>query len=193
MASAAIVVAADSAVNPSALPAVPPTIPLESYNESESAPRSSKDKDKDTSTNHIISSPYTTAEHLLDLSTLDAANQFLAQALTTLTPIRPDYATAPYVEAFNWNSVFETLHDIAAKQGEQPWRQHSFYVVAFRSILRADADPDRLHLLDERSHAEAVASGGLLKYWFGSKNEKRENLATCMFIPRCSVRPFDIA
>ncbi|OJJ63410.1 hypothetical protein ASPSYDRAFT_97595, partial [Aspergillus sydowii CBS 593.65] len=138
--------------------------------------------------NHIISSPYTTAEHLLDLSTLDAANQFLAQALTTLTPIRPDYATAPYVESFNWNSVFETLHDIAAKQGGKPWTRRSFYVVAFRSVLCADADPDRLHLLDERSHAEAVASGGLLKYWFGSKNEKRENLATCVWRSREDAR-----
>lgn len=191
MASAAIAVAADSAVSPSALPAVPPTIPLETYDESGSAARSSKDKG--TNTNHIISSPYTTAEHLLDLSTLDAANQFLAQALTTLTPIRPDYATAPYVESFNWNSVFETLHNIAAKQGGKPWTRRSFYVVAFRSVLCADADPDRLHLLDERSHAEAVASGGLLKYWFGSKNEKRENLATCMFILCCPVGPLDIA
>lgn len=191
MASAAIAVSADSVVNSSALPAVPPTIPLEAYNEPDPAPK--PPKDRGTNTNHIITSPYTTAEHLLDLSTLDAANQFLAQALTTLTPTRPDYATAPYVESFNWSSVFETLHDLAAQQGGQPWTQHSFYVVAFRSILRADADPERLGLLDERSHAEAVASGGLLKYWFGSKNEKRENLATCMFLLCCSVRPFDIA
>ncbi|KAL3480261.1 hypothetical protein BJX99DRAFT_221015 [Aspergillus californicus] len=131
----------------------------------------------------LITSPYTTAEHFLTLSTLDKSNQLLARALKTLTPIRPDYATAPYTESFNWNTVFETLHTLAREE-KYPWTTKSFYVVVFRSILRADADIDKLSLLDERSHAEAVASGGLLKYWFGVKNEKtRENLATCMSPP----------
>ncbi|KAL2832105.1 hypothetical protein BDW59DRAFT_157567 [Aspergillus cavernicola] len=141
-----------------------------------------------TSDNTLITSPYTTPEHILNLSTLDKANQLLARALTTLAPIRPDYATAPYTESFNWDAVFSTLHTLAQSEGFYPWPRRSFYVVAFRSILREDADPERLHLLDERSHAEAVASGGLLKYWFGVKNERRENLATCVWRSREDAR-----
>jgi hypothetical protein len=133
-----------------------------------------------SSNNLLITSPYTTPDHLLDLTTLDTPYRLLAQALTTFAPIRDDYATAPYTESFNWAAVFEKLHELAAEDGHA-WKRERFYVVAFRSILNADADGDRLHLLDERSHAEAVASGGLLKYWFGSKNAKRENLATCMY------------
>ncbi|KAL4930182.1 uncharacterized protein BDV17DRAFT_260095 [Aspergillus undulatus] len=133
-----------------------------------------------TKPNHLVTSPYTTPEHQLDLSTLDTANRLLAQALTALTTTRPDYATAPYVESFNWSMVVEKLHSLASQESVK-WKRTSFYVVAFRSILRANADGDRLHLLDERSHAEAVKSGGLLKYWFGSKNERRENLATCVW------------
>ncbi|KAL4779514.1 hypothetical protein BJX76DRAFT_76523 [Aspergillus varians] len=200
--ASSITVSTDGVVNPSTLP-IPPTISLGAYDD-ESALESSKANpggngpqshpqlDNPTTTtnasnNHIITSPYTTPEHFLDLSTLDPANQFLAKALTTLTPIRPDYATAPYTESFNWSSVIETLHDIASKSN-QPWTRRSFYVVAFRSVLRADANGDRLSLLDERSHAEAVASGGLLKYWFGAKNERRENLATCVWRSREDAR-----
>ncbi|KAL4914163.1 hypothetical protein BDW62DRAFT_191021 [Aspergillus aurantiobrunneus] len=199
MASAAITVTTDSTADTSK-PSVPPTIPLGTYDEPAPEPSKSKLHTDETqrhpqldnpeltsSTGRLITSPYTTPEHLLDLSTLDAANQFLAKALTTLTPTRPDYATAPYTESFNWGSVFETLHDLATRQG-QPWTRRSFYVVVFRSLLRADADGDRLHLLDERSHAEAVASGGLLKYWFGVKNEKTENLATCVWRSREDAR-----
>lgn len=49
----------------------------------------------------------------------------------------------------------------------------------FRSVLRPEADLTRLRVLDERSHEEAVGSGGLLKYWFGEGNARGENLATC--------------
>ncbi|KAL2858391.1 hypothetical protein BJX68DRAFT_262916 [Aspergillus pseudodeflectus] len=137
--------------------------------------------------NLLITSPYTTPDHLLDLTTLDTPNRLFAQALTALTPIRNDYATAPYTESFNWAAVFEKLHALAAAE-VYAWKRERFYVVAFRSILNADADGDRLHLLDERSHAEAVTSGGLLKYWFGSKNARRENLATCVWRSREDAR-----
>ncbi|KAL4766149.1 uncharacterized protein BDW70DRAFT_125459 [Aspergillus foveolatus] len=157
--------------------------------ESQSAPvsHSLEDQPSKDQKNLLITSPYTTREHLLDLSTLDTPNRLLAQALTILTPVCPDYATAPYTESFNWDSVFLTLNSLAAKEGYSLLRQ-SFYVVVFRSVLQADADGDRLHLLDERSHAEAVSSGGLLKYWFGVKNGRRENLATCLWRSREDAR-----
>lgn len=134
----------------------------------------------------LVSSPYTTAPHLLDLRTLDLPNQLLARALTILTPIRDDHATAPYLDTFNWTAVFEYLHDLTEKAGYH-WSRQTFYVVAFRSILNPDVDGEWLGALDAHSHREATESGGLLKYWFGSKNAKRENLATCAFPHPCSI------
>ncbi|KAL4989723.1 hypothetical protein BDW68DRAFT_156059 [Aspergillus falconensis] len=164
-------------------------VPTGFYPESQSTPVSSSSENtpRKAEGSLLITSPYTAREHLLDLSTLETPNRLLAQALTTLTPVRPDYATAPYTKSFNWASVFMTLHKLAEKEGYS-WSQQSFYVVVFRSILQAYADGDRLHLLDERSHAEAVSSGGLLKYWFGVKNGRRENLATCVWRSREDAR-----
>jgi hypothetical protein len=51
--------------------------------------------------NMLIVSPYEDEPHLLDLRTLDLANQLLAKALVGLNCLREDYATAPYVDIFN--------------------------------------------------------------------------------------------
>jgi hypothetical protein len=127
----------------------------------------------------LIVAPYSDDTHLLDLTTLDIPNQLLAKALTVLKPIRPDYATAEYSSSFNWTVVLEMLRQLVAEAGYQ-WGKQSFYVVTFRSRLSPSADSSRLHDLDYYSLAEATSSGGLLKYWFGAKDEKLQNLATCM-------------
>lgn len=127
----------------------------------------------------LITSPYNDPRHLLDLKTLDTANQLLAKALTIFQPIRADYATAPYLDSFNWQAVFDFLRDLAQREEGFHWTRQSFYVVAFRSRLFPDADSERLGELDAYSHQEATTSGGLLKYWFGVKNGNCENLATC--------------
>jgi hypothetical protein len=58
--------------------------------------------DQDTEKgNFLVVSPYDEKPHLLDLRTLDAANQLLAKALVGLECLRDDYATAPYVDIFN--------------------------------------------------------------------------------------------
>lgn len=126
----------------------------------------------------LISSPYNDTPHLLDLETLDTQSRLLALALASFTSIRPDYATAPYIDNFNWDEVFNLVKTFADAEGHR-WTAQTFYVVAFRSILLPGVDNDHLHALDAYSHQEAVASGGLLKYWFGTKNEERRNLATC--------------
>lgn len=126
----------------------------------------------------LIASPYNAEPHLLDLETLDTQSRLLAVALTSLKPVRSDYATAEYLDSFNWQEVFDLVKAFAAAEGHA-WTRQSFYVVAFRSRLQSGVDQDHLHALDAHSHQEAVASGGLLKYWFGTKDEKRRNLATC--------------
>ncbi|KAJ8098905.1 hypothetical protein POJ06DRAFT_277296 [Lipomyces tetrasporus] len=140
-----------------------------------------------TSDNRLIASPYNDELHLLDLRRLDTPNQLLAKALTILKPIREDYATAPFIESFNWQLVIDFLRDLAAAEGYQ-WKKRKFYVVTFRSKLYPDIDLQRLHDLDAHSHQEAVASGGLLKYWFGTQNQSRQNLATCLWRSREDAR-----
>ncbi|TID22768.1 hypothetical protein E2P81_ATG01900 [Venturia nashicola] len=132
----------------------------------------------------LISSPYNHPQHLLDLTTLDTQNRLLALALAALKPIRPDYATAGYLESFNWPEVLRILRLFARNEGYE-WREQKFYTVIFRSKLQVDIDGDRLGELDQHSHREATESGGLLKYWFGKAGEVgRKNLATCIWRSR---------
>lgn len=126
----------------------------------------------------LIASPYNAEPHLLDLTTLDTQSRLLALALASFRPVRSDYATAEYLDSFNWQEVFDLVKAFSAAEGHA-WTRQSFYVVSFRSRLQDGVDQDRLYALDAYSHQEAVASGGLLKYWFGTKDGERQNLATC--------------
>jgi hypothetical protein len=128
--------------------------------------------------NLIISSPYHSPSHLLDLRTLSLQPRLFARALALMEPSRPNYATADYLDSFNWPVVMAKLRSLACEEGIQ-WSQQSFYTVIFRSKLNPNIDRDVLHRLDEESHREAAESGGLLKYWFGVPNGERRNLATC--------------
>lgn len=112
---------------------------------------------------YLVVSPYTEQEHMLDLETLDAENQLLALALTSLKCVRDDYATGLYLEIFNWADVIETLRALAC-QRNHAWRKTSFYVVAFRSQIPPTTVYADLGVLDKGAHIEATASGGFLKY-----------------------------
>ena len=130
---------------------------------------------------HLISSPYSDFANQLDLRTLDVPLLFFAFALAVLEPVRLDYATAPYLECFNWPTVFAHLRSFCAQSGLQ-WERRELYVVIFRSRLKQNIDRGRLGQLDQESHREACESGGLLKYWFGSCDAEQRNLATCMLL-----------
>ncbi|KAK0666453.1 hypothetical protein QBC41DRAFT_397986 [Cercophora samala] len=129
---------------------------------------------------YLVVSPYTEQEHLLDLSTLDAENQLLALALTQLRCLRDDYATAPYLDTFNWHNIIGSLRALAG-QRQHAWRKTSFYVVAFRSRIPPTTIYAELGTLDKAAHAEATSSGGFLKYWFGTPDTEGCNLATCVW------------
>lgn len=126
----------------------------------------------------LISSPYNETGHYLNLAHLDTSNRLFAKALTALKPVRPDYATAPYTAALDFEAVLSLLRALAASESFK-WCQSSFYVVIFRSKLKPDIDNKLLYQLDFESHREACQSGGLLKYWFGKPDGDRQNLATC--------------
>lgn len=112
---------------------------------------------------YLVASPYTEADHLLDLETLDAENQLLAEALLSLRCLREDYATAAYADAFNWGEVVGRVRELAAARDHR-WRETSWYIVAFRSRYEPGIDYSHLGDLDKAAHAEATASGGFLKY-----------------------------
>ncbi|KAJ0104106.1 uncharacterized protein J7T55_007032 [Diaporthe amygdali] len=136
---------------------------------------------------HVVASPYTEAAHLLDLDTLDAENQMLAEALLDLRCLRDDYATAAYLETFNWEEVVGRVRELAAAR-KHCWRETSWYIVAFRSRYIEGIDYGHLGDLDKAAHAEATASGGFLKYWFGTPDRNLRNLATCIWRNREDAR-----
>lgn len=111
---------------------------------------------------HIVMSPYVEQEHLLDLETLDVENQILAEALGDMHCCREDYATAPYLETFNWGEVMDRVRELTTVR-QHEWRETTFYIVAFRSRYVPGIDYSHLGALDKAAHAEATASGGFLK------------------------------
>ncbi|KAE8223709.1 hypothetical protein CF319_g3294 [Tilletia indica] len=79
---------------------------------------------------------------------------------------------------FNWGSLPDLPLDL-----EQTW-----YGVAFRSARREGSESTNLYEADRRAHEEAVASGGLLMYWYGAPHPVTgENLATCVWTSRADA------
>jgi len=129
---------------------------------------------------YLITSPYTELPHLLDLSTLDTPNQLFSLALQKMQPTTSSYATTPYQNAFNWSAIISELSQLCEYHSYN-WKTTSFYCVVFISTVRLSCNYPDLSALDKLSHAEAMACGGFLKYWFGTPNAERKNLATCIW------------
>jgi len=130
----------------------------------------------------LQASPYTEHEHLLDLATLSKPLQQFAKALRNMRAVRPDYATAPYDQAFNWDSIVDVFSQTARAHADVLDVPDSleFFVIVFRSRINKQADRQLLGELDSAAHVEAVEGGGLLKYWFGTPDQNGRNLATCV-------------
>ena len=96
----------------------------------------------------------------------------LHRACQQISPIHPDYATRPIQDGFSWASSLAGC------------RFDRLYLVAFRSVRRPDADLDLLREHDDRAYAEALDSGGLLRYFKGHMNERRECLSFCLWETR---------
>ncbi|PMD48718.1 hypothetical protein L207DRAFT_505762 [Hyaloscypha variabilis F] len=128
----------------------------------------------------LVVSEYGEHPHLLDLKTLDTSNQLLAKALVCMRNLREDYATAEYEESFNWSEIVDSLREIAAASHIE-WKEAAFYIVVFRSQIPPTTAYSDLGVLDKPAHAEAMKSGGFLKYWFGKPDQNGRNLATCVW------------
>ena len=96
----------------------------------------------------------------------------LHEACRRLSPIHPDHATLPIQQAFNWSSCLTGV----------PFDR--LYLVVFRSVRRAAADLDRLREHDDLAYADALEAGGLLCYFRGEMNERRECLSFCLWESR---------
>jgi hypothetical protein len=98
--------------------------------------------------------------------------ELVRRACQQISPIYPDYETRPIQDGFSWSSslagcAFERL-----------------YLVVFRSVRRPSADLDLLREHDDRAYAEALESGGLLRYFKGEANERGECLSFCLWQTR---------
>lgn len=90
-------------------------------------------------------------------------------AYGTLRPITPEYPTLPIAEGFNWEEAISGLE------------AGSWYLVVFRSLRKAAADVAVLTEYDERAHREALGGAGLLFYFQGQLNFRRECLSFCVW------------
>jgi len=96
----------------------------------------------------------------------------LHRACQQISTKHPDYATRPIQDGFSWASSLAGC------------RFDRLYLVVFRSVRRPDADLDLLREHDDRAYAEALDSGGLLRYFKGHMNERRECLSFCLWETR---------
>ena len=97
-------------------------------------------------------------------------------AFEPLAPVSDGYAHLPVAVAFEWT-------DAALALGPGEW-----YLVAFRSCRKADADEARLTEYDDRAHAEAAASPGFVHYQKGPRASDGSCLSFCLWTSRAEAR-----
>lgn len=100
----------------------------------------------------------------------------LLEACQQISSTHPDYATRPIEEGFDWASCLSGV----------PFDR--LYLVVFRSVRRSTADLDLLREYDDRAYEEALEAGGLLRYFKGQMNERRECLSFCLWESRDRAR-----
>ena len=97
-------------------------------------------------------------------------------ALDALAPRSAAYATLPVADAFDWTEAGTAL-------GEGEW-----YMVAFRSVRRPDADERMLTDYDDRAHLEASQSDGYIHYFKGPLSPDGTCLSFCIWSSRAAAR-----
>ena len=97
-------------------------------------------------------------------------------ALADLVPVSDAYASLPVADAFDWTEVGRQL-------GSGEW-----YLVAFRSVRRPDADEVRLAEYDERAHLEAAEAPGFVHYFKGPVSTDGTCLSFCLWTSRAEAR-----
>src|SRR5262245_66079741 len=96
--------------------------------------------------------------------------------LRDLAPVSDAYASLPVGEAFDWSVA----------GGDLPTGE--WYMVAFRSIRRPDADESKLSLYDEFAHQEAAGAPGFVHYFKGPLGTNGACLSFCLWADRADPR-----
>jgi hypothetical protein len=96
----------------------------------------------------------------------------LYEACRRISPLNPDYATLPMEEGYDFSTCLGGVH------------YDRLYLVVFCSVRRATVDPKFLKEHDDRAHEAALEAGGLLRYFKGEMNERRECLSFCLWESR---------
>ena len=92
----------------------------------------------------------------------------LQEAAQRISPVHPDYQNLPIEQGFDWPVI--AGHDF-----------DTLYLVVFRSVRLPDADLDLLRWFDDLAYAEALASGGLLRYFKGEADGRGHCLSFCLW------------
>jgi hypothetical protein len=95
----------------------------------------------------------------------------LHEAAQRISPVHPDYQNLPIDQGFDWPRIADCPFD-------------RLYLVVFRSVRRPDADLDLLRWFDDLAYAEALGSGGLLRYFKGDADELGHCLSFCLWESR---------
>ncbi|MBA3422975.1 MAG: hypothetical protein H0U04_00255 [Rubrobacter sp.] len=95
----------------------------------------------------------------------------LHEAAQRISPVRPDYQNLPIDQGFDWPKIADCPFD-------------QLYLVVFRSVRRPDADLDLLRWFDDLAYAEALGSGGLLRYFKGEADGRGHCLSFCLWESR---------
>lgn len=95
----------------------------------------------------------------------------LQEAAQRISPIRSNYQYLPIEQGFDWPVI--AGHDF-----------DTLYLVVFRSVRLPDADLDVLRWFDDLAYAEALASGGLLRYFKGDADGRGHCLSFCLWESR---------
>ena len=93
-----------------------------------------------------------------------------------LLPVSDRYAGLPVADAFTWAACTDEV-----EPGE-------WYMVAFRSTRRPDADEDRLRAYDDWAHAEAMDAPGFVHYFKGPTTMDGRCLSFCLWDSRAEAR-----
>ncbi len=93
-----------------------------------------------------------------------------------LVPVSDRYATLPVDEAFTWADVLDSV-DV----GE-------WYMVAFRSIRRLEADESKLKAHDDWAHLEATYAPGFVHYFKGPTTVGGQCMSFCLWNSRAEAR-----
>lgn len=94
-------------------------------------------------------------------------------AFESVRPRSPDHATLPILEGFHWD-------ECAARLEPGEW-----YMVVFRSVRRESGEHLILEMYDYGAYIEARRrAAGLLFYFRGAPNERRECLSFCVWASR---------